>query len=381
MLSGTRSLVLGGVAVALVACAKPEPTFPGFSEAKGPIASLECAVLQQTFARLLVTHPQGNVVLSPHQLVLGLFEAGVRGDERQRFQILRFLGYRGDWPRLADELARVSRVSVGGTSADDQTRAIRFEYEAIVTGLGHAQTTESSVESLHSAFNQRELEQARRERPLAHLISLMDAQVAGVPMLTEPLFHPAKVAFGDHDSVAGVQMSGGAWYGVSPDYKNAFWAAENDGPDTVPARMEGRAVVAFSLPTSADLTAADRLPVLPCHGAGLPPGGAKVSLDFRAPTFCAYQKTALSSLAPELASQLATDVELRTRFAFDQRGTINLPERAVRSPSVLDQGAGRRTQHALHLDRPFFVTVHDRISGAILYVTYVREPTSLSDCQ
>ncbi len=372
------------VATAGCATARVEPAFPAPSAPPWPLASLECRVGQQVLDRALL-QAHGNVVLSPHAIVRALFVLGTRGDERQRQQILDFFGFRDGWQELSNLLAGTyADVTWGADAPDlDALRAGRLRYESIVEPLAEepAESEPWNAGPIHSEFNRRELARARVARTHHGLISLFDAQVAGVPMLGEPLFRRTTLPFAGRPAVSGVAMRLGASYGVSPAFSSAFWPAQSDGPDTVPARLEGGVVVTFSLPSGEGRVALEQLPVLPCGGGGLPPKSAAVALDFRAPTFCARSDNALSDLAPELHAALGVDVALRARLAFDERGTLNLPPRPLRSPGFLqDMGTGHPA-HELHLERPFFVTVHDRSSGVILYVAHVRTPSDVSACE
>ena len=255
---------------------------------------------------LLAAQPRGNIALSPHALVRGILALGARGDERQRAALRAFLGYSGAWGTLLREVdAAEARLVSSFASTEGGVPASRVQYESLISELSHAASLAPFTTSLQSAFNRSEL--ARTELGAGRFVSLVDARIAGVPMLASPAFRAAQVPFG--------------------------------------------------------------------------PGGRQVSLRFRAPTFCAATRFSLSTLAPELQRSLANELTLSARVAFDERGTINLPEQAVASPSFLNDLGQRNPRHELSFTHPFVVTVHDPVSGAIIYVAYVREPNGPSACR
>ncbi len=358
---GVLAARLGVTLLGLSSCAREPPRFPPGEPPRAGLASVECRALQAVFPRLLAARPQGNVVLSPHALVRGLMAVGER-DEARRQAILKFLSFAGHWDDLVRELdsaeGRLTAERLGlypgvgdyVTAPAGETPAARFVYQ-------------SSVNESERGFR-----------------SVVDVQLAGVPMAGRPLAQPAWVDFEGRGQVPAMRMRRGAWFGGSADFSSAFWAAENDGEDTVPARLEGRAVVTLALATHDDAPP-ERLPVLPCAGGTLPEQGREVLLDLRAPTFCAKTSFALSAIDPPLAKRLAADVQLQARMAFDQRATVNLPKRTSASPGLIWDVGRHLPQYDFPLSRPFYATVHDRGSGALLYVAYIREPGAATACR
>lgn len=342
--------------VLLFGCEKPEPTFPAPSEPSTSSSSAECRLLETVFPKLIAANPQGNVVLAPHALASTL--AAMNGGQPAASPYGKT-----SWRELkdadADKGDPVRHDGVSGPSSDKHKRP------AAPAG---------------SDFIRNELGLARKLESKGAWLSLFDAQVAGVPMVTRSLFKPGPVEFAGNLAAPGAQMSFGAQYGVSTHFRSVFWNATSR-EDWLPASVGDGVVVTFSLPINEADAPPLRLPGLPCGGGVLPDDSRKVEVDFRVPTFCARSRGSLANIAPDAGASPSADVLFSARLAFDARGTINLPPYAVRSPSLLRDYDAQRTAHELHLDRPFFVTVHDRASGAILYVAYVREANDVKACR
>lgn len=340
----------------LSGCEKPEPTFPAPSEPADSRSAVECRLLETVFPRLIEANPQGNVVLAPHALASTMAAMGGGQAPASPYG-------KTSWKELKDADAAtgdpVRHDGVSGPSSEKQKRP------AAPAG---------------SDFIRSELALARKSESKDAWLSLFDAQVAGVPMVTRSVFKPAQVEFGGNLAVAGAEMSFGAQYGVSQHFRSAFWSATSR-EDWLPAAVGDGVIVTFSLPINEADAPPLRLPGLPCGGGVLPADSRKVEVDFRVPTFCARSRGSLANVAPEVGSSLSADVLFSARLAFDARGTVNLPPYAVRSPALLRDYDAPRTAHELHLDRPFFVTVHDRSTGAILYVAYVREANDVNACR
>ncbi len=72
---------------------------------------------------------------------------------------------------------------------------------------------------------------------------------------------------------------------------------------------------------------------------------------------------------------------LVSRLGFDTRGTFNHPEQSLPSPQTEHDVLRGTRQAELNLDEPFFVTIHDRETGSIIYVAWIREAGSAATCQ
>jgi hypothetical protein len=97
--------------------------------------------------------------------------------------------------------------------------------------------------------------------------------------------------------------------------------------------------------------------------------------------FCAASSVELEpalGLAPAAGSSATRVV---SRLGFDVRGTFNHPERSLPSPQAEHDVQRRLRPAALTLDDPFFVTVHDRETGSIIYVAWIREAGVAASCQ
>lgn len=348
-----RWFLLG--AVLLTACEKPEPTFPAPGEAKDEAIAAECRLIENVLPRLIAASPQGNVVLSPHTLASAL--AAMQSGKPSAS---------GEWVDLED-------------AKPDTLQATPFRLESVIGPSAKQKPGRAKAKPSGSAFIRNELEQARKSLEPATWVALFDAQVAGVPTVSRSLFRPAQVEFSEHLSVPGTSMTFGAHYGVSAHFRSAFWSATSR-EGVIPAPLDEDVVVTFSQPINEADAPPVRLPVLPCSGGGLPAGSYRVALDLRVPTFCARTRVALADVAPDLRATLPADLLISARLGFDARGTINLPPHVARSPGVLKESDWRQAHHELYLDRPFFVTVHERGSGHILYVAYVREANDVNGC-
>jgi hypothetical protein len=314
--------------------------------------------MQRIFDGLVRAQSQGNIVLSPHAALRGLLEVARDADERQQREILSFLGQRTTLQGLQQQLDRVER----------RLRS---------AGVGPVAEYQYLPKALRLFSYQGQLE--RREN---RLISAIDVRLSGVPAADVNDVKARWTSFGDPPrSVPGVELQGRTWFGCSPEFHSAFWATENES-DGLPAGLnQGRGLVAFSLPVNDGDEAVGKIPILPCGGGAVPNGAQNVNLRLLAPTFCAKSTFSLGETVPALASSLPVPVELHARLAFDRRGTFNFPEQALRSPRFLKDVGYPAEPAELVLARPFFVSVHDRESGALLYLAYVREAGSPDVCR
>jgi hypothetical protein len=363
-----------GLALLLMACKAECPTFPAASSPPSLLARAECQVLARVFPELLERQPRGNVVFSPHAATLALVGLAWQREGAERQRLMSVFGAGVSLERLNVELARAEERLKGPPLPDwpevGQVRPVHFDYESSLSWASNG----LEAEPASHAFVQRALTNARREQ---WSLVTADAIVAGVPWAGAVRTEQRPFAGTPTPFLRSVR---GPALGCSDQFDSAAWPAEHLRGDSIPvANPEGRAYVSFARPKRFPASPV-AIPALPCHGGELAPRGATIELDFAAPAFCA-----VSSVELEPALGLATPAgssatRVVSRLGFDLRGTFNHPERSLPSPQTEHDVQRALRPAALTLEEPFFVTVHDRETGSIIYVAWIREAGVVASC-